>query len=152
LDFARAHTLVSSVAANIGLRRYAQAETELQEVEKAARAMADPYLAANADILRCRLFLSEGSPEAALEAVAGTWSRGPTPWREMEFLTPKAAAVACAGEPRRALRLLRDAAPISRSLEPRILLRWIRGVCLLMLDDPSARREISEIFDATATA
>src|SRR5205823_10963554 len=85
LDFVRPHTLVSQAAANIGLRRFNDATAVLREVETAAQEMNDSYLAANADIQRCRLLLSQGSAKAALDAASGSWSRGPTPARQMEF-------------------------------------------------------------------
>jgi len=152
LDFVRPHTLVSQTAASIGLRRFSDAARILQEIESAARQMNDPYLTANADILRCRLFLSEGSTAAALEAVSGTWSRGPTPARKMEFTATKAAALACAGNPEKALDELRRVEGVSRWLEPDLLFRWTRSMCQLMLDENNADEEVRNAYAATSSS
>jgi ATP/maltotriose-dependent transcriptional regulator MalT len=149
LDFVRPHTLVSQAAANIGLRRFADASAVLLEIEAAARHMNDPYLAANADIQRCRLLLSEGSRKAALDAVSGTWSRGPTPARQMEFAVTRAAAIACNGDPEVALNELKRVEDTSRWLEPQHLLRWTRSVCLLMLERKQAQELVKEAYAAT---
>ncbi len=152
LDFARPHALVSNIAANIGLRRFSQARSLLHEVEQAACEMNDPYLTANADMLRCRLFLNEGSYEAAIDAVSGTWSRGPTPARQMEFAVMKATALACGGDPRSAMALLRQVEDASRLVEPRLLLHWSRCLCLLQLGEPQAMPEIRKAYDATLSS
>ena len=149
LDFVRPHMLVSQAAANIGLRRFSDASAVLLEIEAAARHMNDPYLAANADIQRCRLLLSEGSPKAALDAVSGTWSRGPTPARQMEFGVTRAAAIACNGDPDLALDELKRVEDMSRWLEPQLLLRWAQSMCLLMLEKEQAQELVRQAYAAT---
>ncbi|HKD32510.1 MAG TPA: LuxR C-terminal-related transcriptional regulator [Gaiellaceae bacterium] len=152
LGFVRPHTLVSRAAACIGLRRFADASESLREIEGAAKRMRDPYLVANVDILRCRLLLNEGSPQAALEAVSGDWSRGPTPAREMEFGATKAAALACAGRPKEALAELAQLEQLSRALEPQLLHRWARAICLLFLKHDKADREVVAAFNQTSSS
>ena len=152
IDFVRPHTLVSQAAAYIGLRRFTEATASLQEIQVAARQMNDPYLAANVDILRCRLLLNEGSPEAALEAVSGNWSRGPTPARKMEFGVTKAAALACAGNPTGGLELLEEVQGVSRWLEPQLLYQWTRSICLLLLGAEEAEETVRAAYDATVSS
>ncbi len=152
IDFVRPHTLVSRAAAKIGLREFRDANAVLREIQAASRRMNDPYLAANADILRCKLLLSEGSPKAALDAASGVWSRGPTPSRQMEFAVTKAAAVACAGDPRAALNMLEQVVDLSTWLEPQLLFRWARGICSLLLEEENALEEVTRAYVATASA
>jgi LuxR family maltose regulon positive regulatory protein len=149
LEFVRPHTLVSETAACIGLRDFDEAEARLREVEVAAQSMADPYLSANADILRCRLLLTRGSHEDALRAIAGDWSWGPAPARTMELAVTKAAALACAGNPESALGLLREIKGLSQWLEPQLLHKWTESICLLLLDDRRAEESVVGAFDAT---
>ncbi|HEY6928341.1 MAG TPA: hypothetical protein VJA66_01575, partial [Thermoanaerobaculia bacterium] len=129
LGFVVPHTLVSQTAAWIGLRRFSEASESLRKIERAAKQMSDPYLAANVDILRCRLFLTEGSPQAALQTASGDWSRCPTPARQMEFGVTRATALASTGNPKAALRELGQLEDLSRSLEPQLLHRWTKGIC-----------------------
>jgi DNA-binding NarL/FixJ family response regulator len=152
LEFVRPHTLVSETAAYIGLREFDQAEARLREIETAAQRMADPYLVANADILRCRLLLSEGSPDQALQAAAGDWSRGPTPARKMEFAVTRAAALACAGDPKGALEMLEEVDGGSRWLEPRLLHKWTTAVSLLFLESDVAEDAVVSAYEATVAS
>ena len=152
LGFVRPHTLVSEAAASLGLRRFTDAARVLDELDDASREMNDPYLAANADILRCRLFLTEGSPSAALEAVSGEWSRGPTPARKMEFAATKAAALASAGAPEAALKELDKVEGISTSLEATLLFRWVRAMCSLLTQSYEAEAELRSAYEATRAA
>jgi ATP/maltotriose-dependent transcriptional regulator MalT len=152
LEFVRPHTLVSQAAAYIGLRRFSDARASLRKIESAAQLMDDPYLAANADILQCRLLLCEGSPQDALQAVSGSWSRGPTPARRMEFGVTKAAALACSGDPTNALEVLDKVKGSSRWLEPQLLFRWTRSICLLLLGSQEAEEEVVGAYKATVSA
>jgi len=152
LEFVRPHTLVSQAAAYIGLRRFPDASASLRTVQAAAHLMNDPYLAANADILQCRLLLSEGSSQDALQAVSGSWSRGPTPARKMEFGVTKAAALACSGNPTSALKLLDEVKGISRWLEPQLLYHWTRGVSLLLLGSEDAEQAVVGAYRETISA
>jgi LuxR family maltose regulon positive regulatory protein len=149
LDFVRPHSLVSRATAYIGLRRFADAAASLQEIGVAAQHMNDPYLAANVDILRCRLLLNEGSPGAALHAASGNWSRGPTAVRKMEFEVTKAIALACAGSPTSALKVLEEVDGISRALEPQLLYQWARCICLLAMEADEAEEAVVAAYDAT---
>jgi ATP/maltotriose-dependent transcriptional regulator MalT len=152
LEFVRPHTLVSETAAYIGLRDFGQADARLREIETAAHRMADPYLVANADILRCRLLLSEGSPDQALRAASGDWSRGPTPARKMEFAVTKAAALACAGDAKGAVEMLEEVDGGSRWLEPRLLHKWTTAVSLLFLESDTAEEAVVSAYEATVAS
>ena len=152
LEFVRPHTLVSQVAAYIGLRRFSDADASLRKIEVAAQLMDDPYLAANADILQCRLLLSEGSPQDALQAVSGSWSRGPTPARRMEFGVTRAAALACSGNPTTALEVLEEVKGSSRWVEPQLLYGWVRSICLLLVGSTEAEQAVVNAYKATISA
>jgi ATP/maltotriose-dependent transcriptional regulator MalT len=152
LEFVRPHSLLGQAAAHIGQRRFSEAAAAIGEIEIASQHMDDAYLAANADILRCRLLLSEGSAQAALESVSGGWSRGPTPARKMEFDVTRAAALACSGEPKVALEVLDQVEGTSRGLEPQLLLQWIRSVCHLLIQPEQAKEEVVAAYAATSSS
>lgn len=152
LGFVRPHALVSEAAACIGLRRFVDAGRVLGEIEEASRQMNDPYLAANADILRCRLSLCQGSPPAALDAVSGNWSRGPTPARKMEFGSTRAAALAYGGDPEKALDELIQVEGVSRWLEPDLLFRWVRSMCRLLVGEEDAEEDVRKAYEATRSS
>jgi tetratricopeptide (TPR) repeat protein len=78
IEFARPHALLSRANANIGLRRYRQADLTLNEIESSAAKRRDDYLLTNATAVRCRLLLQTGSSEAALTAISSTWTRAPS--------------------------------------------------------------------------
>jgi ATP/maltotriose-dependent transcriptional regulator MalT len=152
LEFVRPHSLLSQAAAYIGLRRFSEATSAIQEIRVAAQQMDDGYLAANADILRCRLLLSEGSARAALDATSGSWSRGPIAARRMEFEVTRAAALACGGQPGVALERLDRAQGTSRALEPRLLAQWIRSVCLFLLEAEEAEEEVAAAYNFASSS
>jgi LuxR family maltose regulon positive regulatory protein len=133
LKFVRPHALVSSAAARIGLRQFTSADREIEEIEQAAEQMRDQYLIVNARILRCRSLLHQGAPEAALAATAGVSSTGPSPTRRVELLAISSAAMACAGDPLRALDVVRRADSLTRGIEPRLLAQWTEVICEAML-------------------
>lgn len=152
LDFVRPHTLVSLTAAYIGLKQFRHAQGVLSEIETASRRMNDQYLAANVRILRCRLFLSQGWPEGARYIAPEEGHGGPTPSLQMEFAATRAAALACAGKPDAALRLLSQIENLSGWLEPRLLVLWTRSVCSSMLGLSDAADQIRDAYADTISA
>jgi ATP/maltotriose-dependent transcriptional regulator MalT len=148
LRFVRPHVLVSSAAAMIGLRQFALADREIEQIEQAADEMRDQYLSVNARILRCRSLLHQGAAEAALAAMAGVSSSGPPPSRQVELLATRSAAMACAGDPLTALDIVRTVESVSRGIEPRLLARWIAVLCAAMLGRIE-EREIEQAYAKT---
>src|SRR3954447_15001027 len=58
--FALPHVLVDRAAALVGLRRFKDATTVIDDVEASATERGEHYLLANAAMLRCRLLLQDG--------------------------------------------------------------------------------------------
>jgi len=150
LKFVRPHALVSSAAAKVGLRQFASADREIEEIEQAAHEMRDQYLVVNARMLRCRSLLHQGAPEAALAATAEVSPIGPSPGRRAELLATRSAAIACAGDPLTALEMVRPAESLTRGTEPRLLARWVAVVCEAMLGRVE-EREIERSFAETVS-
>jgi len=150
IDFARPYVLVNRVAAYIGLRRLREAEKALGTVERFVRERpSDCDLEINAKALRCRLLLQQGAPDAALEAAAGGWSRPPSQGLRAEFLATRAMALACSGEFEDSLRVTGRAEEMSRQVEPRLLCRWTRSVCALLLGESDAASKVAGAYEET---
>jgi ATP/maltotriose-dependent transcriptional regulator MalT len=147
LEFARPHILVSSAAANIGLQHFRAADQDLSEVERLASRRRDDYVLTNAKTVRCRLLLQRGMPDQALEVISHQWSRAPSRCMQAEFLVAKAACLACVGRHGAALALVEEVQALSRYLEPQLIATWVRVVCQLGLDRPTAPAEVRDAYD-----
>ena len=145
IEFARPHLLVSSAAANIGLRRFAVAEQALSEVKSLAAGRRDDYVLTNARTVECRLWLQRQRPQVALDVVSDDWGRAPSRCMQGEFYAAKAACLACLGRHHASLTLAAEVQALSTYLEPQLLAAWVRAICHLELDDPVA---VSEVRDA----
>ena len=152
MEFARPHILVSSAAANIGLRRFRAADKALVEVEELATGRRDDYVLTNAKTVRCRLLLQRGMPDRALEVISHQWSRAPSRCMQAEFLLTKAARLASIGRPEAALALVGEAQRLSSYLEPQLLARWVRALCHIGLDSPGAPAEVRDAYRQSAEA
>jgi LuxR family maltose regulon positive regulatory protein len=149
MEFARPHILVSSAAANIGLRRFRIAEHTLERVEELATDRRDDYVLTNARAVRCRLLLQQGRPDRALEVISHRWSRPPSRCMQAEFLVTKAAGLASLGRHKQALSLVDEVQALSSYLEPQLLSRWVRAICHIELGNPEAEMDVRAAYDAS---
>ncbi len=149
IDFARPHAYVNRVASHIGLKHFDQANVVLTEMEALAHERGDIYLTMNAMTLRCRLLLSEGSPDRALAATRASWPRVPSLSQQAEFMATRGAAFACTGNPKKALELIHHAEELSCQLEPRLLSDWARVLVLLAVEAPDAEEQVRRAFCET---
>jgi DNA-binding CsgD family transcriptional regulator len=149
IEFARPFVLALAAAAQVGLRDLNAAEATLTEAEKSARSGSDDYLRAFVEMMRFRMMLYRGKARAALLSVSGIWSQHVLPSLKAEFLATQAAALACVGEPERALELCRRAEELSSWLEPRLLSRWARVLAAFAAEAPEAGEQARNACRAT---
>jgi LuxR family maltose regulon positive regulatory protein len=152
MEFARPHILVSSAAANIGLRRFRVAEDTLKEVEEVATGRRDDYVLTNAKTVHSRLLLQQGMPDQALEVMSHQWSRAPSRCMQAEFLVTRSACLASLSRYDEALALVDEVQTLSRYLEPQLLAQWMRAVCHVGLDSRGAAEEVRDAYDSSMTA
>ena len=150
IEFARPHILVSSAAANIGLRRFRAADDALKEVETLASGRGDDYVLTNARTVNCRLWLQRHRPEVALDVISREWARAPSRCMQAEFLAAKAACLASLGQHHAALALADEVRQLSTYLEPQLLASWVRTICHLDLNQPDAAAEVRDVYDRSA--
>ena len=107
LDFAQPHMLVTQAGAAIGVRRFAEATAILDRVQKLERKASGRISDHGTRAMRCRLLLTEGSPEAALAATSGSLLRVSSKGQKAEFLASRSLAYARIGALDRAQEFLR---------------------------------------------
>jgi LuxR family transcriptional regulator, maltose regulon positive regulatory protein len=151
VEFARAHTLLNRATAELGLRRYRDAQQTLEELEVLAKQRRDDYVLTNARVIRSRLLLQTGLPDEAL-AILSTERAKPTS-RSMhaEFLATKAAALACSGRPDAATALAAQVPDVSVYIEPRLLAEWVQVICSFLLARPDADAFARATYDHTTS-
>jgi ATP/maltotriose-dependent transcriptional regulator MalT len=150
IEFARPHILVSSAAANIGLRRFRAADDALREVEAMASGRGDDYVLTNARTVRCRLWLQWHRPDVALDVISQDWARAPSRCMQAEFLAAKAACLASLRQHPAAFALADEVRELSTYLEPQLLASWVQAICHLDLNQPDAAAEVRDAYDRSA--
>jgi len=152
LDFAQPHMLVTNAAALIGVRRFTQAAAILDRVQRLSERQSDEYLMMSTRALRCRLLLTEGSPEAALSATTGSLLRVSSKGQNSEFLASRALAFARIGELDRAEELLREASGLSKELEAVSLCRWVQALLEIQRGNSDVETIAVDAFEQTLSA
>jgi ATP/maltotriose-dependent transcriptional regulator MalT len=148
LPFVIPHALVTRALLHIGQRDYTSARKDLREVARAGRAMADQYLIGNAETLRCRLLLCEGSPDEAAADTPPSLPERHALVRQLEFAATKAMALACCGKTDEARAILTRLQTINDPADARLLLRWA-SVILSIVGGQAAGQQIAEAYDET---
>jgi LuxR family maltose regulon positive regulatory protein len=146
IEFARPHLLVTSAAANIGLKRFDAADETLNEVKMVATGRRDDYVLTNARTVECRLWLQRQRPDVALDVVSDDWGRAPSRCMQAEFYAAKAACLACIGQHQASLALADRVQALSSYVEPQLLADWVRAICDLEFNEPLATSKIRETY------
>jgi LuxR family maltose regulon positive regulatory protein len=149
LDFAQPHLLLTNAAALIGVRGFTKAAAILDRVEKLNEKQTDEYLTMSTRAMRCRLLLTEGSPEAALSATSGSLLRVSSKGQKSEFLASRALAYARMGELSRAQELLNEADGLSGELEAVSLCRWANVLLQLQRGTANVEKTVIDAFEQT---
>jgi LuxR family maltose regulon positive regulatory protein len=149
LDFAQPHMLVTNAAALIGVRGFAQAAAILDRVQRLSERQSDEYLMMSTRALRCRLLLTEGSPEAALSATTGSLLRVSSKGQNSEFLASRALAFARIGDLGHAEELLKQASELSKELEAVSLCRWAHVLLQIQRGSGDIEMTANDAFQET---
>lgn len=149
VDFARPYMLLTRAAAVIGVRRFAEAAAILNRVQNLSEKQSDEYLTMSTRAMRCRLLLTEGSPEAALSATSGSLLRVSSKGQKSEFLASRALAYARIGELSRAQELLKEADELSGELEAVSLCQWTNVLLGLQRGAANVEKTVIDAFEQT---
>jgi ATP/maltotriose-dependent transcriptional regulator MalT len=152
LDFAQPHMLVTNAAALIGVRGFTQAAAILDRVQRISEKQSDEYLMMSTRALRCRLLLTEGSPDSALSATTGSLLRVSSKGQNSEFLASRALAFARMSELGRAEELLKQATGLSKELEALSLCQWVHVLLELQRGSADVEKAAINAFEQTLRA
>jgi ATP/maltotriose-dependent transcriptional regulator MalT len=148
LSFVLPHAYTSHALANLGLRRFRNAESYIDEIDQAASAQDDLHSRLNAAALKTRLHLAQGETQKALRAIEISFDRRPSPGMLADFLSTKGLALGCAGEARAALATVDEASSISRQIETRVQCAAVRAIVAIdtgRANDSALKNLIGEV-------
>jgi DNA-binding CsgD family transcriptional regulator/tetratricopeptide (TPR) repeat protein len=137
LDFAMPYANWTAGLAKLGLRRFGEAERQIQLVEDAAEHTADLGNAVNASTLRARLLLQMGQPAEALRLVRRDIDGPVIPSWIGEYIATRALALACLDRADEAIQAAAEANAISNVVEVRGLAAAARSVALIESGQPN---------------
>jgi LuxR family maltose regulon positive regulatory protein len=143
----------------IGLRRYGEADRQLQIIEEAALDHQQRHHAMNACVLRARLLLHAGKPNDAVSCL----SAPPTTWRVpkawvAEYSATRALSLALAGGVREAEEVAIEAEEMSQDFAARVTAITVRAVIdaadpqATAIDDMLAAGQASDVWDPVLQA
>jgi ATP/maltotriose-dependent transcriptional regulator MalT len=148
LEFAAPHMLICQATAQIGLREFRSATTTISRIEEWAKGKRDAFLTEKTRALRCRLLLTQGACQQALDVSAHPASDRLPRGLRAELGALNAAAHAAGRDPQTALELSDVAQNMSVWVWPQKLLGWTRVICssILRASDvgEQARHEYSQ--------
>jgi ATP/maltotriose-dependent transcriptional regulator MalT len=121
LDFALPHVQRVQVLTDIGLGRFGRALGLIERIETSARATDDPYLLGEVSILRTRLAIAQGIPEAAFATPEKPEEEFPAKGEYGEYLALRALALASTEKWTQAQELAAAAVRITRLQEVQVL-------------------------------
>jgi LuxR family maltose regulon positive regulatory protein len=145
LEFAMPYAKWTLAQIALGQRRFGEAEGALQAIEDIAARTRERHHALNASVLRARLLLQNGEPDAAVQCL----NRDPElplipSWRG-EYYATRALALACIGEVKLSSQAATTANSESAALQVRGLAEAAQAV--LALQSPTSQdRNISNVI------
>jgi ATP/maltotriose-dependent transcriptional regulator MalT len=151
LDFALPHVLTHRGAAETGLRRFADAQRTLNEVERLARSSQDNFSIANLAVHRSRLHLCQGDFVAAAMA-AESAPMNATRGLRGEVFAARALAAAAASDIEAAQGFKEQAERLTRSLEAREFAQWAGVVVGFQQKEGLASTRAREKFNESVEA
>jgi ATP/maltotriose-dependent transcriptional regulator MalT len=143
LDFARPFLDWTQALVDLGLRRFGEADRRLQLVEDAAAERQHESHDLNARLLRARLMLQTGEPQAAIEILEVGRELTAIPSWHGELAATRALAFACNGEMQAALAAADDAVSTTRFVEVAVLAQAARAIAALDFREPG---EVLRLF------
>ncbi len=148
LVFVLPHALVSKAGALLGLERYADVRSALEEAEGHASKIGDQHNLFDTRTVRSKLAIATGQPDRAI-AFTDDEALGVTAGMRGEYQATNALALACAGRVPEAERVLAAALEASVIQEVQSLAFAVRAVLAARREDRDAVRR--ELASAKAT-
>jgi len=132
--------------AELGLRHTARCKQLLDWLDREAAKSGDVFLEVESRLIRCRLFIMQGLASHGAESLREPPKRFPFVGERGEFLATRALALACCGQERTALRLVKEAQEIARTVEVRTLVPCIYAIVALQKSSTHASDLAREAF------
>jgi ATP/maltotriose-dependent transcriptional regulator MalT len=139
LDFVLSHAFAVQATALLGLRKYSQAESAIDTGRIELEGRPDPHQWMNMEALQCRLLLSCGRFDEALDAISGEHTRTPVPGMQAEYLASRALALACSCQTDAANDTARHAATLSMFVQAKALISCALAIAALQDESPRAQ-------------
>jgi LuxR family maltose regulon positive regulatory protein len=152
LDFALRHAYVTKAIGEIGLRRYAAAESLLNRAERISRETRDAHVEHLVHAVRIRMEVARGSPFRSSSRVQPRSTDQVTKPMIGELTATMALSEACGGRLEQALRLASQAEKLSVSIETRIPVMWARTIVEAAREQADAEIFASKAFQHTLQA
>jgi ATP/maltotriose-dependent transcriptional regulator MalT len=131
LPFVVPHARRIRAMAELGLRHTSRCKQLLDWLDREAAKSGDVFLEVESRLIRCRLFIAQGLASHGVETLKEPPKRFPFVGERGEFLATRALALACSGQRRTALRLVKEAQEIARTVEVRTLVPCIHAIVAL---------------------
>jgi DNA-binding NarL/FixJ family response regulator len=146
LDFALPHALTLRGVGCTGIRRFVDAQRNLNEADRLARESGDVFSLRNAELQRVRLHLCKGELELASN-LAERLGAMPTKGTQGELLSARVLAAAALGNVQLAEKLVRGAEALTNAVEVRRFIDWSRVVIAFQKNEKAARGAARVAFD-----
>jgi DNA-binding NarL/FixJ family response regulator len=146
LDFALPHALTLRGVGCTGIRRFVDAQRNLNEADRLARESGDVFSLRNAELQRVRLHLCKGELELASN-LAERLGAMPTKGTQGELLSARVLAAAALGNVQLAEKLVRGAEALTNAVEVRRFIDWSRVVIAFQKNEKTARGAARAAFD-----
>jgi len=137
LAFVLPHALVAKAGALLGLERYADAQSTLENAEGHASEIGDRHNLVDVRTLRAKLAISVGKPDRAI-ALTDDEALGVSAGMRGEYRATNALALACSGRVPEAERVLATALDASTMTEVQMLGSAVRAVLAARRGDGAA--------------
>ncbi len=149
LTFGATQIQWSLAAVALGLRQFTRCDGILRRLEARYSEQRDMHGHLNVRALRARLCLAQLRPEEALRETCEVFDRFPTRAMYGEYLATRAVALAVAGEFSTAMRVVREASALTRSVDTRVLCACAAAIAADG-DDVAVRRMATMALDDAA--
>lgn len=117
--------------AELGLRHTSRCKQLLDWLDREAAKSGDVFLEVESRLIRCRLLIVQGLPSHGVESLREPPKRFPFVGERGEFLATLALALACSGQGKTAVRRVKEAQEIARTVEVRTLVPCVHAIVAL---------------------
>ena len=152
LAFARAYVHLTRSLTYMGLSRYDEAQSTLDEAAAMGARTGDVFIQLSERVNRCRLLLLLGDDVAAVDCTADTWPSNATAGLLGEFFACRALALARSGNAEETDQLLALVEKTTRENEARALRECARAIITLDVAGGSPSPLVSQFQTAVSRA